>query len=108
MQTITKEYLILNNHQEKIKEFVDAYNSYPNFPSLFALTVSLNLVNVKNIAARVNKNELENLPSQFLAIVENELFLVKKNDSKMVLLDNRKETSQISVEEFFSNKYTIF
>lgn len=102
MLTITKEYLIVNNHQEKIKEFEDAYNSHPNFPSLFALTDSLNLVNVENIAARVDKVELENLPSQFLAMIEDELFLVKKHNSKIVLLDNKKETTEISVEEFVS------
>lgn len=100
MLNITKEYLIQNNHQEKIKEFEDAYNSHPNYPSLFALTDSLNLVNVDNIAARVDKSEFENLPDLFLAMIDNELFLVKKQGDKISLMDDKKQSSVITKEEF--------
>ena len=85
MLKVIKEYLIEEHYLNRIDEFEEAFNSHPNYPSLFAVTDSLTLVGIENVAARIDKQELDNLPNRFLAMVQNNLVLVKKDNDQIIL-----------------------
>jgi len=81
-------------------EFKDLFLSHPNYPSLFAITDSLDLLSVENAAVRVSKEQIENLPSNFLAYFKDELTLVERT-KEFVRIDTNKKTGQkISYDNF--------
>jgi len=81
-------------------EFKDLFLSHPNYPSLFAITDSLDLLSVENAAVRVSKEQIENLPSNFLAYFKDELTLVERA-KEFVRIDTSKKAGQkISYDNF--------
>ncbi|MDB0037837.1 thioredoxin domain-containing protein [bacterium] len=72
MFIVLEKFLKLNNFSRVITDFEDYYQSHPNFPSLFALTDTFSFLNIENVAARVDKDQYEELPDSFLGYVENE------------------------------------
>lgn len=82
MLMIILKYLRKNNYVNNWKEFKENYYSHPNYPSLFALTDTLSLLGIENIAVQVPKDQLEKLPENFLADI-------LSNKSKEIVLVNR-------------------
>ncbi|TDO83627.1 vitamin K epoxide reductase family protein [Flavobacterium chryseum] len=78
MLKLVQKFLQINKYSEVKNEFKDLFLSHPNYPSLFAITDSLDLLSVENAAVRVSKEQIENLPSNFLAYFKDELTLVER------------------------------
>ena len=85
MIKLVDKYLDLNNFLNAKKEFEDLFLSHPNYPSLFAITDSLNILSIDNIVIKVPKEQLHELPNSFLAIFNNDLVLVDKTESSVVI-----------------------
>ena len=100
MLKLVQKFLQINKYSEVKNEFKDLFLSHPNYPSLFAITDSLDLLSVENAAVRVSKEQIENLPSNFLAYFKDELTFVERT-KEFVRIDTNKKTGQkISYDNF--------
>lgn len=104
MISVLKKYLELNRHGNLTEEFKDIYLSHPNYPSLFSVTDSLDILRIENMAANVPKNQLENLPEHFIAAIQDKdgeifVFVNKKNNS-IVYETESDEKHTVTLEEF--------
>lgn len=104
MISVLKKYLELNRHGNLTEEFKDIYLSHPNYPSLFSITDSLDVLRIENMAANVPKDQLENLPEHFIAAIQYKdveifVFVNKTNDS-IVYETESDEKHSVTIEEF--------
>lgn len=98
-------YLQKTNHGQKVQDFEEHYTSHPNYPSLYAITDTLSLLNIDNVAASVPKDQLEELPDLFLAYVSssekgNEIALIDKANNIIGVTFDGKKKKKFSNEEF--------
>ncbi|WP_136667725.1 vitamin K epoxide reductase family protein [Flavobacterium sp. H122] len=93
MLHIVNKYLAINKYYDKKELFEEAFLSHPNYPSLFAVTDSLNYLTIENLAVKIPKEQFIELPESFLAVFKEELVLVYKEGSS-VLIENEKGKKQ--------------
>ncbi|MCJ7934633.1 MAG: thioredoxin domain-containing protein [Chryseobacterium sp.] len=87
------------------QEFIFQFNSHPNYPSALAFSDTLNFMGVKNDAYELDKEYWDELPEEFIAIVENSFSLVKKSGSHYSVYSEKAKT--LNKEELY-NKSTDF
>lgn len=100
MLNIIKKYLNFNKYYDQKESFEEAFLSHPNYPSLFAITDSLNYLSIENLAIKIPKEQFVELPEYFLAIYNTELVLTKKEKSAVIIETEKGKKSQISSDEF--------
>lgn len=103
MSVIFNKFLSIHKFSSLYNEFKDNYESHPNYPSLFAITDTLSILKIENVAANVPKDQLEELPDCFLGYVYDEekgldLALVEQNKDKISITfeDNKKQVLSIN------------
>jgi uncharacterized membrane protein len=96
----TQAFLEVNNYTKHLNEFENLFLSHPNFPSIYAITDTFNILEIENVAARVPKEQILELPPVFLAHFNNELVLVKKNIDFIYIEKEKKEKLKLTYEEF--------
>lgn len=87
------------------QEFIFQFNSHPNYPSALAFSDTLNFMGVKNDAYELDKEYWNELPEEFIAIVENSFSLVKKSGTNYSVYSEKAKT--LNKEELY-NKSTNF
>ena len=100
MKNLVKKYLHQNQFSEIVDDFEDLFQSHPNYPSLYAITDTLNLLSIENIAVKIPKEQIEELPKQFLALYKNELVLVNKSDKKISIEKDDLKKIQLDYSNF--------
>lgn len=100
MLKLVQKFLQINRYSEIKNEFKDLFLSHPNYPSLFAITDSLDLLSVENAAVRVSKEQIVDLPSNFLAYFKDELILVEKAKNFVRINTIKKGSLKLSYEKF--------
>lgn len=100
MLKLVQKFLQINRYSEIKNEFKDLFLSHPNYPSLFAITDSLDLLSVENAAVRVSKEQIVDLPSNFLAYFKEELILVEKAKNFVLINTAKKRSLKMSYEKF--------
>jgi len=100
MLKLVQKFLQINRYSEIKNEFKDLFLSHPNYPSLFAITDSLDLLSVENAAVRVSKEQIVDLPSNFLAYFKEELILVEKAKNFVRINTIKKGSLKMSYEKF--------
>lgn len=100
MIRLINKYLDLNLYQGKKTEFEELFLSHPNYPSVFALTDSLDMLSIENIAARVPKEQFEELPDSFLAFFNRDLVLVVKLEKEVVIENEKGIKSKLTIDDF--------
>ena len=99
-------YLNKSNYRSRIEDFREYYQSHPNYPSLYAITDSLSLLEVENIAAQIPKDQFDALPDKFIAQVQNdamkEFALIHKQEGAVALEFEKGQTEKLSVERFLA------
>ena len=89
MVNVVTKYLEKNKHGSQKESFEDLFLSHPNYPSLFAITDSLTILGIENIAIKIPKEQFVELPDSFLAVFNQELVLVsKKSDTVSIETEN--------------------
>lgn len=63
------------------QEFYFQFNSHPSFPSVLALSDTLNFMGVRNEAYELDKEYWDELPKEFITIVDHSFSLIKKNEN---------------------------
>ncbi|NIF07547.1 thioredoxin domain-containing protein [Chryseobacterium sp. Tr-659] len=87
------------------QEFTFQFNSHPNYPSALAFSDTLNFMGVKNDAYELDKEYWDELPEEFIAIVENSFSLVKKSGNGYAVYSEK--AKNFDKEELY-NKSTDF
>jgi uncharacterized membrane protein len=100
MLKLVQKFLQINRYSEIKNEFKDLFLSHPNYPSLFAITDSLDLLSVENAAVRVSKEQIVDLPSNFLAYFKEELILVEKAKNFVRINTIKKGSHKMPYEKF--------
>ena len=100
MLKLVQKFLQINKYSEIKNEFKDLFLSHPNYPSLFAITDSLDLLSVENAAIRVPKEQIVDLPSNFLAYFKEELILVEKAKNFVRVNTMKKGSQKMAYEKF--------
>lgn len=83
------------------QEFIFQFNSHPNYPSALAFSDTLNFLGVKNDAYQLDKEYWDELPEEFIAIVDNSFSLVKKSGSNYSVYSEKAKT--LDKEELYKN-----
>ncbi|WP_294324421.1 thioredoxin domain-containing protein [uncultured Chryseobacterium sp.] len=71
------------------QEFLFQFNSHPNYPSALAFSDTLNFMGVRNDAYELDKEYWDELPEEFIAIVDNSFSLVKKNGNQYSIYSDK-------------------
>ncbi|KFE97277.1 vitamin K epoxide reductase family protein [Chryseobacterium luteum] len=74
------------------QEFSFQFNSHPNYPSALAFSDTLNFMGVKNDAYELDKEYWDELPEEFIAIVDNSFALVKKSGASYSVYSEKAKT----------------
>lgn len=83
------------------QEFIFQFNSHPNYPSALAFSDTLNFLGVKNDAYQLDKEYWDELPEEFIAIVDNAFSLVKKTGTNYSVYSEKAKT--VDKEELYKN-----
>ena len=100
MLKLVQKFLQINRYSEIKNEFKDLFLSHPNYPSLFAITDSLDLLSIENAAIRVPKEQIVDLPSNFLAYFKEELALVERAKNYVRITTIKKGVQELAYEKF--------
>lgn len=103
MKDLVKKYLHQNQFSHLVEDFEDVFQSHPNYPSLYAITDSLNLLSIENIAVKIPKEQIEELPQNFLAIYSNQLVLVNKKSKKISIENQESKSELLNYIDFLEN-----
>lgn len=100
MIKLVNQYLSLNFYLNTKEEFEELFLSHPNYPSVFAITDSLDMLSIENIAIKVPKEQLDELPVSFLAIFNEDLVLVTKNEKTIQIETDKGVKSILGIDDF--------
>lgn len=81
------------------QEFMFQFNSHPNYPSALAFSDTLNFMGVRNDAYELDKEYWDELPEEFIAIVDNTFSMVKKSGSQYSVYSDKMNT--LSKDELY-------
>lgn len=87
------------------QEFLFQFNSHPNYPSALAFSDTLNFMGIRNDAYELDKEYWDELPEEFIAIVDNAFSLIKKNGSSYSVYSDK---AKILNKEELHKKSTDF
>lgn len=74
------------------QEFIFQFNSHPNYPSALAFSDTLNFMGLKNEAYELDKEYWDELPEEFITIVDQSFSVVKKTGTQYSIYS---DTTQI-------------
>lgn len=97
---LVKKLLIQTKYSNVVDEFEDLFSSHPNYPSLFAITDSLNLLEIDNIAIKIPKEQFAELPEIFLTLYKGEMVLLYKNKEGVTIEDEKGKKKKLTSQEF--------
>lgn len=102
MISLVHKYLEKSHYSDLKMDFEDLFLSHPNYPSVFAITDSLDTLSVENIALKVPKEQLTALPDFFMAFYNENLVLVHKSKKGIDFHNTKDEKHHISFNEFLA------
>ncbi len=88
------------------EEAVEAYySSHPDYPSLNAITDTLNFFEIENVAAKIPIEQLSNLPNRFITLLQTSkgdsfIYVTQKKNTSLTYLDENRQAQNISLENF--------
>ena len=86
-----KSYIAVINYLDDNKIYIDRdefelqLEGHPDFPSLLAFSDALHFFNIENYSYRIDNDEKDILPEDFLALVKGELAVVNNKDNKITV-----------------------
>ncbi|REC76802.1 hypothetical protein DRF60_12990 [Chryseobacterium elymi] len=108
MIKLVEKYIHDNKYFPNSEEFNDYYNSHPDYPSLYAVTDTLDFFNIENLAAKVPIDQFDNLPEKFMTLFSTEkgeefIYITSKKDASITYLNEENKTTTITKNQFLSN-----
>ncbi|MEO8515445.1 MAG: vitamin K epoxide reductase family protein [Flavobacterium sp.] len=102
MTSLVKKYLALSQFSNQKENFEDLFLSHPNYPSVFAITDSLDTLSIENLAIKIPKEQLAELPGAFLAIYDNTIALVHKNEKEIFIVNEEGSKLNLTYNNFYA------
>lgn len=107
MIKLVEKYIHDNKYFPDSEEFNEYYLSHPDYPSLYAVTDTLNFFNIENIAANVPLDQFDNLPENFISLMQTEkgdqfVYVTLNNESISYLGEDFKLKS-LTKNQFLTN-----
>jgi uncharacterized membrane protein len=102
MVTLLKKYLHKNGYSNQKDVFDDLFLSHPNYPSVFAITDSLDALSIENVALKVPKEQFNDLPESFLAMYERNIVLVAKTSESITIETEASKQKKLTFNEFLT------
>jgi Thioredoxin len=89
------QYLEKENITIDKSEFEFQIQSHPDYPSLLSIADTLSFFKIDNLATRIVKNQIDILPSQFMAYLNEELnppslFFIEKKGENYLIFEEKK------------------
>ena len=103
MISLVKKYLDINRYSKSKETFKDLYQSHPNYPSLFAITDSLDALAIENVAAKIPKEQFFELPTHFLANYKEEIVFVDKTNQLIKIEKDNGAKLSMDTNDFLTN-----
>lgn len=103
MINLLKKYLHKNGYNDQKETFEDLFQSHPNYPSVFAITDTLDVLSIENIAIKVPKEQFIDLPESFLAIYKGDIVITSKKHNSVVIETQDAKLKKLTINEFLSN-----
>jgi len=103
MINIVKKYLEKSHYSNLKEEFEELFLSHPNYPSIYAITDSLDTLSIDNVAIKVPKEQFVELPDSFLAIFNRDIVLVSKSKDSVAIETNDGKKKNLSFNEFLTD-----
>lgn len=100
---LVKKLLIENKYSNVVDEFEDLFSSHPNYPSLFAITDTLSLLGVENLAIKIPKEQFVELPETFLTLYKGELVFLSKSNDLITVLDEKGKKLKLTLDLFLGD-----
>ncbi|MBS7256318.1 vitamin K epoxide reductase family protein [Flavobacterium branchiicola] len=95
-----QKYLSINNFSNQTEEFEDLFQSHPDFPSLFAITDTFDLLSIENVAVKIEKEQLNELPDSFMAVYKNNIVLVTKHGGTINIESKNEGKKSLVLDDF--------
>jgi uncharacterized membrane protein len=83
------------------QEFYFQFSSHPNYPSALAFSDTLNFLGLKNDAYELDKEYWNELPEEYIAVVDRSFSLVKKKGEHFIVYSDKVKT--LTQEELYKN-----
>jgi len=100
MIKLVNKYLDLSNYLNVKESFEEFFLSHPNYPSIYAITDSLDMLSIENVALKIPKEQLLELPDSFLASYTDEMVLVIKDKETIHIETKEGNTISLSFADF--------
>ncbi|CAM4425010.1 vitamin K epoxide reductase family protein [Flavobacterium terrigena] len=102
MVNLLKKYLHKNGYYNQKDQFDDLFLSHPNYPSIFAITDTLDVLSIENIALKVPKEQFIDLPENFLAIYNGHIVLATKTSQSVTIETAEAKKQKLTFNEFLT------
>ncbi|URM35622.1 vitamin K epoxide reductase family protein [Flavobacterium anhuiense] len=100
MVKLVQKYLRINNFNNQTDEFEDLFQSHPDYPSLFAITDTFDLLSIENLAVRISKEQLAELPESFLAAYKYDIVLVTQKGDTINIESEDEGKKSLALDDF--------
>lgn len=104
---LVKKFINDFNYFPNNEEFEDYYFSHPDYPSLYAVTDTLEFFSIDNVAAKVAVDEFDNLPEKFITLYETEngdqfVYVTQNKNDTISFIDEDNKVHKKSKNDFLS------
>ncbi len=83
------------------QEFYFQFSSHPNYPSALAFSDTLNFLGLRNDAYELDKEYWDELPEEYIAVVDNSFSLVKKKGDQFTVYSDK--IKSLTKEDLYKN-----
>ncbi len=83
------------------QEFYFQFSSHPNYPSALAFSDTLNFLGLRNDAYELDKEYWDELPDEYIAVVDNSFSLVRKKGDQFTVYSDK--IKNVTKEELYKN-----
>lgn len=108
MISLVNKYLSLNFYLDATEELKELFLSYSNYPNIFAATDSLDRLLIENLAIKVPKEGLTELPNFFLDFFDKNLVLVTKTEKRIQVDTEKGRKKMLTIGGFSKGWNEIF
>lgn len=108
MIQLVQKFIAAHKFHPDKEEFQDHFFSHPDYPSLYAVTDTMDFFGIENLAAKVTHEQFSELPVQFLTLInaaegEQFIYVTQHNDQLVSYLDDDNIKHIIPTIDFLNN-----
>jgi protein-disulfide isomerase/uncharacterized membrane protein len=99
IENIVNKYIQLSNYKVVSKSINLQLLTHPDYPSIKAISDTYDYFGIENIVANVPFEVINQLPENFISLINGKLYLVKKDKNFAYLIDGKLQKTKISFDK---------